>query len=339
MRVLIIGGTGFIGSHVTRQLREQGHDVTNFHRGQTKIVMPANVKEIIGNRSELSSFRIEFAQLAPEVVVDMIPMCEADATGLLDTFKGIAHHAIVISSADVYRNYELLRGIAEDQPDPELLIETSPLRMNLFPYRALAKETADRWYNYDKILVERVVTSEPDLPVTVLRLPFVYGPGDTKHRLFPYLKRMDDRRPAILIERGQLNWRWTRGFVENVAAAISWAAGDQKSAGRIYNVGEISALGEEDWIASIAQEVRWTGKVVALDPGQMPEQMRSGLTWQHQLATDTSLIRREPGFSEPVSFREGLARTIAWERTNQPAEINPKDFDYESEDRVLRAVL
>ena len=47
--------------------------------------------------------------------------------------------------------------------------------------------------------------------------------------------------------------------------------------------------------------------------------MRSGMSWQHQLETDTSLLRKQTGFSEPVSFREGLRRTIAWERENSAA--------------------
>jgi nucleoside-diphosphate-sugar epimerase len=179
---------------------------------------------------------------------------------------------------------------------------------------------------------------DPHLPSAVLRLPFVYGPGDKKHRLSPYLRRMDDHRPAILIDRGQLNWRWTRGFVENVGAAISWAVGDKGSARRIYNVGETKGLTEKEWIGTIAQEVGWTGKVLALDKAQLPAQMRSDLAWQHHLATDTSLIRREIGFSEPVSFREGLARTIAWERTNPPADVDSNDFDYESEDRALASL-
>ena len=53
---------------------------------------------------------------------------------------------------------------------------------------------------YDKIPVEREILGDPDLPGTVLRLPMVYGPGDPLHRFFPTLKRMDDRRPAILFE-------------------------------------------------------------------------------------------------------------------------------------------
>ena len=58
------------------------------------------------------------------------------------------------------------------------------------------------------------------LPGTVLRLPTVYGPGDYQHRLFEYLKRMDDGRPAIPLGEGVASWRWTHGYVEDVALAV-----------------------------------------------------------------------------------------------------------------------
>ena len=111
--------------------------------------------------------------------------------------------------------------------------------------------------DYEKILVERTVMGDPDLPGTVLRLPAVYGPGDGQHRLFGYLKRMDDRRPALLMEEGQLQWRWSRGYVENVAAAIVRAVVDERATGRIYNVAEPEALPEAEWVRTIGEAAGW----------------------------------------------------------------------------------
>ncbi len=36
MRILLLGGTGFIGPFVARRLSAEGHEVTLFHRGQTQ---------------------------------------------------------------------------------------------------------------------------------------------------------------------------------------------------------------------------------------------------------------------------------------------------------------
>ena len=331
----MIGGTGFISTYVSQQLLAQGHELTIFHRGETSPVFSQQVPEILGDRNQLASHRETFQQLSPDIVIDSIALTEDDGRQLIETFRGVAQRTVVISSADVYRNYELIRGIGEDEPDPRKLSEDAPLRRNRFPYRSNAKGSSDRFYNYDKILAEAAVMSDPNLPSTVLRLPAVYGPGDKQRRLFPYLKRMDDGRPAILLERPLVNWRWTRGYVENVAAAICAVVGDKNSAGRIYNVGDIRGLTEFEWISSIAAEAGWKGQIVVAEPADLPEQMRSKLSWQHHLETDTSLIRNLTGFSEPVSFGEGLRKTIQWERLNPPVDTKPEDFDYAAEDRVL----
>lgn len=334
----MIGGTGFISAYVAQQLLANSHELTIFHRGETQSTVSGPVAEVLGDRKQLASYRQTFQRISPEIVIDMIAMYEDDGRQLVETFRGIAGRLVVISSADVYRNYELVRGVGDDAPDPRKLGEDAPLRRNLFPYRTNAKDSSDRFYNYDKILVEAAVTGTPDLPSTVLRLPAVYGPGDKQRRLFSYLKRMDDGRPAILLECPVANWRWTRGYVENVAAAICAVAGDQNSAGCIYNVGETRGLTEFEWISSIGAEAGWKGQIVVVEPTDLPEQMKSNLAWQHHLETDTSLIRNLTGFSDPVSFNEGLRKTILWERQNPPLEIKPEDFDYATEDRVLAAI-
>ena len=84
--------------------------------------------------------------------------------------------------------------------------------------------------------------SEPELPGTILRFPMVYGPCDRQHRTFEYLKRMDDGRPVILLDEGQAEWRWTKGYVENLALAVVLAVTDERAAGRIYHVGERETL-------------------------------------------------------------------------------------------------
>ncbi len=63
---------------------------------------------------------------------------------------------------------------------------------------------------------------------------------------------MDDKRPAILLDQERAKWRWTWGYVEDVAAAIACAAIDQRAAGRIYNVGEMVSLTQAERVKSIA---------------------------------------------------------------------------------------
>src|SRR6185295_17031253 len=116
MKALIIGGTRFIGLRVVHHLTEHGHDVTVFHRGQTNSRMPTTVNQITGDRRDLSRFASEFAQIAPDVVLDMICYNEPEAETLMDTFRGVARRVVVASSMDVYRAYGCLLGLEAAPP-------------------------------------------------------------------------------------------------------------------------------------------------------------------------------------------------------------------------------
>ena len=73
MRILVIGGTNFMGPLVVHSLSEQGHEITVFHRGQTRTDLPRGVSEILGDRRSLEEYAVQLQRLAPEVVLDMIP--------------------------------------------------------------------------------------------------------------------------------------------------------------------------------------------------------------------------------------------------------------------------
>lgn len=334
MRVLVIGGTRFIGPHVVRFLHDLGHSVTLFHRGRTQADLPVGIDRILGDRRNLADFATTFRASAPQVVLDMIPMTEQDAREVVQAFRGLARRVVAISSQDVYRAYGLLQGIETGPLEPVPLTEEAPLRRSRFPYRGLGEGLQD----YDKILVERVVMGDPDLAGTVLRLPMVYGPGDPQRRLFPLLKRMDDGRPAILLEERLAQWRWTRGYVVNVAWAIALAVTREEAAGRVYNVGEAGALSTAAWVRAIGQAAGWAGRVVTVPQDRLPDSLRSPGNYAQDVVVDTTRIRRELGYTERVPRAGALRRTVAWERAHPPERVDPAQFDYAAEDRVLDAL-
>ena len=332
MRVVVIGGTNFIGPHVVRRLVDGGHEVTVFHRGRTEAELPEGVRRVEGDRRMLEEHADELRRLAPEVVLDMIPMNERDAREAIGVFRGVAGRVVAISSGDVYRAFDITRGLHPGPPDPVPLDEEAPLRDRLYPYERPGIE------EYEKILVERAVIGDPHMPGTVLRLPMVYGPGDDMNRFFPYLKRMDDGRPAVLLDEGMARWRWTRGYVEDVAAAVTLAVTDGRAAGRVYNVGEADAPTEAEWVEEIGRAVGWGGRVVGLPNGDLPPHLAreyEGANFGQDWVVDTSRIRRELGFEESVPREEALRRTVAWERENPPREFDPAEFDYAAEDGAL----
>ncbi len=342
MRVLVIGGTAFIGPHVVRQLAEQGHDVLVFHRGKTEADLPGSVRHA---RSPLANIPVlqfpdEVRQFAPDVVLHMMLMGEPDAQAVMDAFTSVAQRIVGVSSCDVYRAFARLRG-EPGSLEPVPLGEDAPLRDQLYPYRGAEARPADdpqRFMDdYDKILAERVLMSVPQLPPTILRLPMVYGPHDKQHRLFPYIKRMADRRPAVLLDERGARWRNTRGYVENIAAAITLAVTDERATGRIYNVAEQTARTEHAWVQQIAQALGWSGDVVALPEADLPPHLQVGFNPQQHLVIDSTRIRHELGYAEIVPVDEAVQRTVAWERAHPPLQIDPADYNYAAEDAALHA--
>lgn len=336
MNVLVIGGTsGFIGTHAVRRLVAAGHSVTVFHRGRTNADLPHGVRHIFGDRRHLPDFVDEFKRVAPQIVIDMYLRFEREAVAVMQTFRGIAERILAVSSQDVYRTYGILWGLENTPPNTTPISEDAPLRSVLYPYRKAAKGADDPKYDYDKIPVERAVMSDPNLPGTILRLPATYGPGDKQHRLFEYLKRMDDGRPYILLGEDESRWRWTHGYVENVADAVALAATDDRTANRVYNVGEEDTPTRAEWVSRIGRAAGWEGEVIAVPEELLPEHLKSPTVYSPDLAVDTRRIRAELGYEEKVSRGEALSKAIRWERENPPADIDPKQFDYAAEDAAL----
>jgi nucleoside-diphosphate-sugar epimerase len=325
MRVLILGGTKFIGPHVVRRLAERGHDVTLFHRGETEADLPTSVRHVHGDFSEFANHVDQLRALSPEVVLDMVPFREEDAQRL-KSFRGVARRVVAISSGDVYRAFGRLLRTEPGPPDSIPLTEDSPLR----------KKLSHAGLEYNKTAVERALISDPDLSATILRLPATHGPGDQQHRLFKYIKRMDDQRTFILLDEALAKWQWARGYVEDVALAIALAVMNEQASNRVYNVADPTALTEAEWVRQIARVHGWRGEVIALPSEQLPPGLRSdAFDLSQQYVVDTCRIRRELGYSEGVSFDEALRRTIEWERAHPPEKVDPEQFDYAAEDATL----
>ncbi len=264
MNILVIGGTRFIGVYVVRQLIDSGHSVTVYHRGKYESKLAAGVLHVLRTEESMlvRSFAAELLTPQPDVVIHMVAMGEVDAQAAVEFFRGNTGRMVWISSGDVYLAYGRFTGTEPGPVLPGLLTEDSLLRTVLYPYRDDAKAADDIANTYDKVLVERIAASERELPATILRLPKVYG------------RESNSDLATVYAFRDHPQWRWTHGYVENVAAAIVLAAVHPAAAGRTYNVGE-------EYTPTIAER---TGETAAVgDSGQRgcEVQFRAGHCVRH----------------------------------------------------------
>lgn len=336
MKILVIGGSGFIGSFVVQQLVGEGHDVTIFHRGHAKPVLSEGVREVLGNRNDLQSLRPEFERDSYDAVIDVILSSERQATALLGTFRGITGRIVALSSQDVYRAYGVLLGIDDGPPQELPLTETSELR-SYPPYppeHAQRMQSIFSWLDeeYDKVRVERALNASTDPPVTVLRLPMVYGPGDPLHRFFPVLKRIADGRTTILLDESIGHIHSPRGYVENVSHAVVVATISPIAIGRTYNVAERDLYTEREWTLKIANAVGWKGSVHVLRSEGIPPHLRMPVDNRQDWIVSSARIREDLGYREIVAPEEALRRTIDWEQANPPTGTTLAPFDYPAED-------
>ena len=160
-----------------RQFVDQGHDLLLYHRGKTEADLPKSVRHTRHSLAAMPVLGFPHELLAEsfDAIVHMIPMGEADSRAAMKAFRGRTARVVALSSGDVYRAYGRLTGTEPGPIEEGLLHENSPLRSVLYPYRRQAKSTEDWAYDYEKILMERKILGDRDLPGVVLRLPKVYS--------------------------------------------------------------------------------------------------------------------------------------------------------------------
>lgn len=287
MKVLVIGGTRFIGAHVVRRLHDAGAEVTAFHRGNSSNPILPEIEHVLDPSAEYPITAFPAGLVRDwDIVIHMVAMGEADADAAARSFAERAKRFVLVSSCDVYRAYGRLTKTEPGPQEATPLTEEAPLRSVLYPYRGMEAQLGVYAYDYDKILAERTVQNTPGLDWTILRLPKVYGPGDNGDLSTVYgFASVPD-------------WRWTHGHVENVAAAIVKAALHPSARNAIFNVGEEATptMG-----ARLALLPRRDGK-----PADPPP-----FDYSQPFVLDTGKIRAQLGYNDVVDENTAMRELAA----------------------------
>ncbi len=103
----------------------------------------------------------------------------------------------------------------------------------------------------------------------------------------------------------------------------------------MYNVAESKCFSELEWARQIATAADWRGEFVTVPGEQAPAILKNpGNLDQHWIA-DSSRIRKELDYREPIDPQEAIEWTVKWERSHPPSPIDAGRFDYAAEDSVL----
>jgi nucleoside-diphosphate-sugar epimerase len=300
MRVLFIGGTGFISTAVSRMAIAEGFELYLLNRGSHPAHVPG-AQRLTADIHRPEDVRAVLRGLEFDVVVDWIAYSPSDIERDLAIFAGRVEQYVFISSASAY-----------EKPPAHYVITESTLLQN--PYWEYAR---------NKIACEeRLMQAYRDegFPVTIVRptmtydtnLPIAIG-GWGSYTLADRLLR---GRPIIVHGDGSSLWVVTHA--DDLARGLLGLLGNEEASGQAFHITSDEVLTWDKIYRTIAEALSVEPKIVHIPSDFIAEvapEMSGSLlgdkTWS--VVFDNSKIKAfVPGFQATVPFRDGIRRTLAW---------------------------
>jgi len=321
MRVMVLGGTRFIGAAIVEELHAHGHELLVVHRGEHEPGDLPAADHLHCAREDLPQLRGPVTDFGPDALVDTLALTTADAETALAAVDDDLR-LLVLSSMDVYRAFgAVLQGV---ESDPVPLDETAPVREQRYPYRGRAEGFDD----YEKLDVEAAYLART---ATVCRLPMVYGERDYQRREEKLLRRVRAGRPRIPVGAG--NWLWTRGYVRDVAAGVRLALESEATVAEVLNLGESHTWSMLLWARHVLDAAGSTAELVRVPDVLLPDDLEELGTFAQHLLFDSSKARDLLGWQE-TEPHEAVQRSVAWHLANPPGDAGE---DFGADDRALAA--
>ena len=319
MRVLVIGGTEFLGLHLLRALQRRGHETAVLNRGRHPERLPAGVTLITGDRKDHAGLRERLAGRRFDGVFDVAyaPTLPEDVTALLEALPGTPH-VVFVSSARVY-DHTLPIPYSEETP--------RGLYWGEYARHKIGGEDA---------LFERHRRSGQ--PVTVVRPTHVMGPLNTRNNEMFFMDRIHRNRPVLVPGHG--GWLRQFGHVEDLAEVMAALVGDPRAHGQAYNVTGEDVISQVGFVELIAEVV---GRPVTLrhfDPALLKAFDKPAPVFGQNLVYDCHAVHttarlRSLGLRPRYTLHGGLAQTWDWYRAQG---LHERSVDFSFEDQLLSKI-
>ncbi|HTU68150.1 MAG TPA: SDR family oxidoreductase [Steroidobacteraceae bacterium] len=165
LRILILGGTGFIGPHFVEVLGAAGHKISLFNRGKRDPSVKPGIEQLLGDRNgPVDSLKGHDW----DVVIDNSGYLPKHVKLAAEVLKGHIQHYIFISSISVYAEFKQ----ADMDEDAKLATVDDPN----------TEVIDDKTYGGLKVLCEQAVREIYGKSATIIRPTYIAGPGDHTDR-------------------------------------------------------------------------------------------------------------------------------------------------------------
>jgi nucleoside-diphosphate-sugar epimerase len=207
MRILIMGGTRFIGVYLTKALVEQGHEVVLFNRGK-KAAPVEGIQQIHGDRQDIEQLKEKLKEEQFDVIYDNNGRELSDTKPLVELFKDQVKHFVYVSSAGVYLKSDQMPHFEGDAVDPQS--------------RHKGKFETEAYL------------AESGIPWTAIRPVYIYGPQNYNPLEAWFFDRIVRDR-VIPIPGNGLHFTQF-GHVQDLASAMVAVLGNPQAIEQIYNI-------------------------------------------------------------------------------------------------------
>lgn len=306
-RVLLTGGTGFVGANLARRLLCAGHAVHLVVRPEHA---PWRIEEIRGDvrlhlldLSDVEAISITIEEIKPEWIFHLATngaySWQADIAQIFRTNVFGTLHLLEACLKTGFESFVHTGSSSEYGFKDHAPIETEWLEPN--SHYAVAKASAT--------LCCRYTAQARKAPITTLRLYSTYGPYEEANRLMPTLIRRGLRGewPPLVAPDTARDYV----YVEDVCDACILAAQTApRQFGAVYNVG----TGTQTTLREVVEIARGVLNIKA-EPqwGTMPAREWDSSIWR----ADSRRIQAELGWRPRYSFKDGFSLMAAWHRARQ----------------------
>jgi 2'-hydroxyisoflavone reductase len=321
MKVLVIGGTLFIGRSLVTALLKAEHEVTILHR-KPGHDLGKRVREIIADRNNTPSLQSALIGHKFDVVYDNVydwhrgttaAQVEATARACGDRLQRYVYMSSVAAYGDGLNHHEGDALAPDNHPD-------SYVRNKAMSERALFR-----------------MHQRNGFPVVTLRPPYVYGPENPYYREAFFWDRIRDNRSVIMPGDGRRLMQFV--YIKDLIWAAVKAADDPHAVGHAFNVANLKPITQYDLLHTLADVAGKPYQIVRiprpriLQMGGHPMGPNLYFGMYFDMPAITQVINKAQRVLkfQPTDFKEGLKETYKWYLRHHQKDIS----NYAFEDKLI----
>jgi nucleoside-diphosphate-sugar epimerase len=309
VRILIIGGTRFIGVYLTKTLVAQGHEVVLLNRGN-KPVPVAGIEQISCDRKNIAELKKKLASLNFDVVYDNNGRELSDTQPLVEIVGSQLQHFIYVSSAGVYLKSSQMPHREGDAVDPKS--------------RHKGKHETEAYL------------AQSDIPWTSIRPTYIYGPQNYNDLEAWFFDRLTRDRPIPIPGNGLHFTQF--GHVQDLAEAMAAVIGNEQAKEQIYNISGDRYVTFDGLALACAEAMgKSEVKLVHYDPKQFDfgKQKAFPLRVQHFFA-DINKAQQELNWQPQYDLVSGLKDS--YQNDYLASGRDSAEVDFSLDDKILGAI-